>query len=268
MSRKGVRWVFNWAEWQPTENELARAVACVQPEEKSRIGRFVFRKDARASLVGRLLMRRFVHECTGAPYQKMSLVRNDLGKPTVKDLPVSFNASHQGAYTVLAGEPGNLDIGVDVMNVNYTGKSLSEFFRLMRRNFADHEWEEIDEGATEKERAATFYRHWALKESYVKALGVGITIDLGDICFRTKSGLRVGEVVRDTTLFVGGKRQYWTFEESMLDEKHCASVALKEAAEGRVFEKVDPGELLKCDPICAEDPGFCRAYFEKDESPW
>jgi phosphopantetheinyl transferase len=56
------------------------------------------------------------------------------------DPTILFNVSHQGDLAVLAGVtgclPGHL-LGVDVMKFEYCGgKTLSEFFRIMARNFS------------------------------------------------------------------------------------------------------------------------------------
>jgi len=100
-----IRWAFNWKEWNPSEREFEHAISCIQSDEKERLKRFVFRKDVRASLVGRLLMRKFVNEYANLLYDKIIFVRDEHNKPILKDNStiVSFNVSHQGSYTVLAG---------------------------------------------------------------------------------------------------------------------------------------------------------------------
>jgi hypothetical protein len=56
------------------------------------------------------------------------------------DPSILFNVSHQGDLAVLAGVTGCLpghSLGVDVMKFEYSGgKTLSEFFRIMTRNFS------------------------------------------------------------------------------------------------------------------------------------
>lgn len=47
----GVRWAFPCAAWRPRRREWLLAARLVQPEEKDRIGRFVFARDAKAALV-------------------------------------------------------------------------------------------------------------------------------------------------------------------------------------------------------------------------
>lgn len=47
----GVRWAFPCAAWRPRREEWLLAARLVQPEEKERIGRFVYARDAKAALV-------------------------------------------------------------------------------------------------------------------------------------------------------------------------------------------------------------------------
>lgn len=273
-----IRWAFNWKEWNPSQREFEHAISCVQSEEKSRLGKFVFRKDARASLVGRLLMRKFVSEYAHLPYDRITFVRDEHGRPVLRDdsAAVSFNVSHQGSYTVLAGEVRNVKLGVDVMELQYNGgKSIAEFFRIMNRNFTAAEWEEIrgsPPGKTEIEQISMFCRHWALKESYVKALGVGIVIDLKSIDFRTNSELSENAVTTDTALYVDGIKQKWLFEESLLDSRHCVAVALQETENSfrnrNAFEIIDYAKLMaNAVPLFPTDSQYATQYFAKSERP-
>lgn len=274
-----IRWAFNWKEWNPCEREFEYAISCVQSDEKTRLGKFVFRKDVRASLAGRLLMRKFVNEYTDLPYDKIVFVRDEHNKPVLKDnsAAVSFNVSHQGSYTVLAGEIRDVRLGVDVMAFEYTGgKSVSEFFRIMNRNFSSAEWDEIRGSASEKsetEQMSMFYRHWALKESYVKALGVGVVVDLKSIDFRTNSELSEDSIATDTILYIDGIKQDWSFEETLLDSQHCVAVALQENDDSlrlrnTMFEIVNFDKLVAhAVPLFPLDSQYTAQYFAKSEKP-
>lgn len=273
-----IRWAFNWKEWNPSEREFEYAISCVQNDEKAKLGRFVFRKDVRASLVGKLLIRKFVNEYTNIPYDKIVFVTNEHNKPILKDnSTVSFNVSHHGSYTVLAGEIRDVKLGVDIMSLKYTGgKSLSEFFRIMNSNFSLPEWKEIRGFASEKsetEQISMFYRHWTLKESYVKALGVGIVIDLRNIDFRTNSELSQDSVTTDTILYINGVKQNWLFEETLLDSQHCVAVALQEDGNSlrscnTMFEIMNYDKLIAhAVPFFPLDPQYTAQYFAKSEQP-
>lgn len=227
-----VRWAFNASAWKPSEQEILLASSCVQPEEKHRISRFFFQDDAKSSLIGRLMMRKFVHLSTSIPYEDIKLGRDGHGKPYLMgagDMPLSFNVSHQGDYVVLAGS-ANHNIGIDIMKIEPpANKDVPEFFRLMNKQFSHHEWETIRSFPTEMEQVACFYRLWCLKESYVKNTGFGITVPLHEISFDVKTmKLEVGKFVKDTTLYERGVlKRDWVFEETLLDDKHAVAVSIQ-----------------------------------------
>lgn len=273
---QSVRWAFNWKEWSPSEEDFAHAISCVQLEEKERLGRFVFRKDVRASLVGRLMMRKFAGEYGRVPYNCVALARDENNKPVLRDASsgLSFNVSHQGNYTVLAGETRDVKLGVDVMKLEYAGgKRVSEFFRIMGRNFSASEWEEIKRPSVESEKISMFCRHWALKESYVKATGTGITVDLRTIDFKTNSIVTDKSITSDTILYINGTKQDWLFEESLLDSEHCVAVALQEnggrpRAQSNLFRIISSNELFAdAVPLFPIDSEYTEKYFGKEEAP-
>ncbi|XP_020711561.2 L-aminoadipate-semialdehyde dehydrogenase-phosphopantetheinyl transferase [Athalia rosae] len=277
MAKSGVRWAFNWHQWNPSEAEFARSISCIQVEEKERIGRFVFKKDARASLVGRLLIRKFLNEYGGIPYDKIELSRDEKGRPNLKggNKSLNFNVSHQGNYTVFAGEVrNNLLLGVDVMKLEYSGgKNLSEYFRIMSKIFSPSEWVTIrgNESMSESDKVAMFCRHWSLKESYTKAVGEGITIDLSRIVFKVNSDLVAGSLIKDTELYVDGIKQSWLFEESLIDSNHCVAVALQEnkcapKSDNIKFEEINYEKLMENSvSLHSVDIEYCKEYFSKSE---
>ncbi|XP_046386724.1 L-aminoadipate-semialdehyde dehydrogenase-phosphopantetheinyl transferase [Ischnura elegans] len=288
-----VRWAFDFASWKPTESEIVKVFRCIQGEEKERIGRFVYKKDAKASLIGRLMMRKYVSQCTGIRYDEIRIARDDSGKPFLandslgQDLLPFFNVSHQGNFTVLAGEFGKrseMKLGVDVMKLEYTGgKGIAEFFRIMNRQFSKNEWETIKKvgeyGGTTKEKdewmLRMFCRNWCLKESYVKATGTGITVDLQKISFKVASDiLSSSYITKDSTVCVNGQvLKDWNFEESLLNDEHCVAVAVCRKGEAsnlgsNVFKQVDLNELLLGSiPIADPDLKFSKEFIMKEEKP-
>ncbi|KAM7286804.1 L-aminoadipate-semialdehyde dehydrogenase-phosphopantetheinyl transferase isoform X5 [Ixodes scapularis] len=195
MNGKSVRWAFNFMAWKPTQEEWLFATRCVQSEEKCRIDKFVYSKDAKSSMVGddnfigRLLLRKCISECLEIPYEALRLGRTENNRPVVEDpdiqehMPFDFNVSHQGDFSVLAADHYS-KVGVDVMKIEYSGgKTVGEFFSLMRRQFTPGEWRFIEGPGTERDLLRRFYRLWSLKESFVKAEGVGLGIDLQRLNF-------------------------------------------------------------------------------------
>ncbi|KAK9892626.1 hypothetical protein WA026_021005 [Henosepilachna vigintioctopunctata] len=274
MVEKHVCWAFKISKWNPTFGEMLNCTSYIQQEEKERLGRFVYKNDFKSSLVGRLLMRKFVSENFVVPYNDVIFSRNERGKPIVIKPHLegaNFNVSHHGDFVVLVGSQGKKFLGVDVMKIEYKGgKRLSEYFRLMCRQFSSYEWESIKQGS-EEEQIRMFYRHWCLKESYVKAIGVGITVDLQNISFsiHTKD-LSQNRIVNDTTLYLNGKRQNWEFHEMLLDRDHCAAIAMSGSDNEMIlFEEITiqdlKGLLEGPVPILERDVQYCNSYFNKLE---
>jgi hypothetical protein len=74
----------------------SQAAATIQPEEKERIGRFVFAVDAKLAMGGRLLIRRAVCDVVGVDNRDVVLTRSKERKPFLKEprywyLPVPYH---------------------------------------------------------------------------------------------------------------------------------------------------------------------------------
>ncbi|KAJ8410816.1 hypothetical protein AAFF_G00187730 [Aldrovandia affinis] len=232
---ESVRWAFRCGAWTPSRTEWLFAARCVQAEERERIGQFVFAKDAKSAMAGRLLMRKLISERVGIPWDQIHLERTAKGKPFLADPPCSsaghrwsFNVSHQGGFAVLAAEQGR-QVGVDVMKTTMPGSStISEFFRIMRRQFTDHEWMTIRASGPEWTQLDMFHRHWALKESFIKAIGTGLGFDLQRVEFHIlPAQMQEGQVYRGTRMHLDSEEEEdWVFEECLLDAQHHVAVAM------------------------------------------
>ncbi|XP_069747326.1 L-aminoadipate-semialdehyde dehydrogenase-phosphopantetheinyl transferase [Narcine bancroftii] len=288
---EGVRWAFGSGRWRPSSADWSLAARCVQDEERQRIGRFVFAKDAKAAMSGRLLIRKLVTEKLKIPWNEIQLKRTTKGKPFLANPAMNiipnfnFNISHQGDYTVLAAEP-NLQVGVDIMKTDFPGStSVKEFFRIMNRQFTDYEWNTINMAGDEWAQLDMFYRHWALKESFIKAVGVGVAFDLQRIEFHVLPlHLQEGQVYKETALFLDGEQEEdWAFEETMLDDSHHVAVALgkqdicgkypAQVQETNGQERLQFVHLTFQDLISSaiamgpEDPMYWKNFKAKEEKP-
>lgn len=266
-----ARWAFNFNSWRPSLDELRIATSCIQIEEKERLSKFIFREDFNASLIGRLLMRKFVKKATKLDYDCIKFERDCHGKPFLSDSIIDFNVSHQGSYSVLAGCLNEeTKIGVDVMKIEYSGgKKLSEFFRLMNRNFSRDEWIYINNRENDLSKIEAFMRNWCLKESYVKNIGVGITINLEKISFDIKTDVLSQKPISNTILKVDDVlMKDWTFEESLIDNDHCVAVSLKSPNKCNSineFEIIDFKEVIAdYKSILPIDDEYCQQIIKKE----
>jgi len=248
-----IRWAFNFGAWEPLEAEWCKAIQSVQREEKERIQKFRYRADAKASLAGRIMLRKFLSSVSEVKMKDLILTRTSRGKPVLESSHCDwdYNVSHSGDWTVLAASKDG-KVGVDVMKTK-DGRidRLEEFFRLMQRQFTAAEWANILAGDSESAQLFTFYRHWALKESYVKAVGSGLGINLQTLEFQPIGTPCEGTVICDTTIKIDGARDdRWKFEETLLDDDHVVGVALSDAkSESQPFCKLNIGDILS-EPNC------------------
>uniref|UniRef100_A0A8C6TWQ1 L-aminoadipate-semialdehyde dehydrogenase-phosphopantetheinyl transferase n=1 Tax=Neogobius melanostomus TaxID=47308 RepID=A0A8C6TWQ1_9GOBI len=281
-----VRWAFRCGSWTPTRSEWLFASRCVQPEEKARIGEFVFTKDAKSAMAGRLLLRKFVCEKMTIPWSHIRLERTPRGKPylasplQVGSAPVtwSFNVSHQGDYALLAAEQG-VQVGVDIMKTVRPGSSsVPEFFRIMTRQFTAYEWSVIQSAGSERQQLAAFYRHWALKESFIKAIGTGLGFNLQRVEFHVSpETLTQSQPVRQTTMHLDEEEQDdWVFEECLLDDDHHVAVALGTDSSPLPaplpppcpFTLLSFSDLIgSASPLTDEDPSYWQSFSAKADGP-
>ena len=222
-------WAFNIKKWKPSEAEWCRAIQLIQSEEKERIEKFRYRDDMISSLIGRLFLRGFAAQTLGHNNNsKIRLIRTERGKPVLETLcGWDYNVSHAGDWVVFAaGE--SCQVGLDVMKMTDSRiDRLDEFFRIMDRQFTEAEWTCIrGERRNEEEQLARFFRNWTLKESYVKAIGTGLNVDLRSLNFIVVENLTPsGASISTTKLENCGELSSWSFEESVLNGDHVVCFA-------------------------------------------
>lgn len=112
----------------------------------------------------------------GIDYNKNSqVVKNKLGKPSLADFPhVHYNLTH--ADGIAACIVSKNHCGIDAEKI----RSYRE--NVVRRVFSDAE-KAMFESAPQEQRNRLFFRLWTLKESYVKAIGIGVSYPMNAVEF-------------------------------------------------------------------------------------
>jgi 4'-phosphopantetheinyl transferase len=143
----------------------------VSEERRGQASRFVHLADAYRSVLGEALTRVTLSKSTGLNPEELSFPRNKYGKPSLTPYPnVQFNVSHSGDWIALISG-GNVDLGVDVEKIAPIDMKIAErFFSLTESKFLAAEPAEM--------QLETFYRLWTLKESYIKTVGMGLSMPL------------------------------------------------------------------------------------------
>ncbi len=151
--------------------------ALLSDEEQARQRRFHFEKDRHRYLVTRALVRSTLSRYAGLAPLDWRFETNAYGKPSIAhDSPelrrLSFNLSHTDECVVLA-VADRLALGVDVE------KAVPRFSvqDLAQRFFAPSEAQDLMSLPPAQE-SRRFFEYWTLKEAYIKARGMGLSIPL------------------------------------------------------------------------------------------
>lgn len=103
------------------------------------------------------------------------LTKNDMGKPALAEHPeIHFNLSH--AKGISACITADRECGIDCEQIREYRPNVA------KRAFSASE-RELLESLPEDKRDIMFTRLWTLKESYVKAIGTGISYPLDTVGF-------------------------------------------------------------------------------------
>lgn len=141
-----------------------------QASDKRRPALCVYGKDIHSKAIVNLGVSAVLDEALreyGLREKTVEIECGKYGKPRLKEYKdIHFNISHSGKYVMCAA--ANVPVGADVQE-NLGSKNI-----IAKRFFSREEYERIIACADDNEAAKLFYRYWTLKESYVKALGVGI----------------------------------------------------------------------------------------------
>jgi 4'-phosphopantetheinyl transferase len=145
------------------------------PEETERYGRFVFENDQRQFLVTRALERDVLSRYLGVEPAALGFTRNEYGKPALAEpsgCPITYSLSHTQGLSVCAVAFKQM-IGVDVESFQRTPSHQD----IAKRFFAASE-NAFLHNVDEARKCTEFLKLWTLKEAFIKARGLGLSIPL------------------------------------------------------------------------------------------
>jgi 4'-phosphopantetheinyl transferase len=132
------------------------------------------------TVAGELLARYSVGQYLGKPDQEINLEFGEKGKPHIGNLEnTHFNISHSGHYVVCA--VAHAEIGIDVERIRKVNLRIAERF------FSPSEIDDLM-ACDEETRMQYFITLWTIKESYLKAIGRGLTQHLNSFTIVRNNG--------------------------------------------------------------------------------
>ena len=148
-------------------------------KRQKKIDRLTNRQDKILSLAAECLLA-FATKEFGL--ENILIKEDENGKPYIEDADVCFNLSHSGKRVMCA--IGRHEVGCDVQKIKSADIKLAERF------FAKSEYESIMK-EKEDDRQKLFFRFWTLKESFAKAVGLGLKMPFNSFCIELLNGVRV-----------------------------------------------------------------------------
>ena len=149
---------------------LDRFRRTLAPEELDRAGRFRFERLQRHFVASRGFLRYVLARYVAAEPEEIRFAYNYYGKPSlVGERSLQFNMSHSHEVAIVA-VTRDAAVGVDVEHIRADFASEE----IATRFFSRVEVETFS-ALQKEERVAAFFRCWARKEAYIKAIGKGLS---------------------------------------------------------------------------------------------
>lgn len=231
--------------WWPLDSSSAeplarRGVAQLSADELARYHRYLVPHAAHTFLAARVFLRSVLSAyCDIAPAD-WHFETNPWGRPRIAmpNAPagLSFNLSHKpGCVACLIGHGRAL--GVDVED---TAANRPHVLELAERFFSPSEAAELNALPVERQ-FDRFYEFWTLKESYIKARGMGLSLGLSRFSFSPEgstASIRFDRGFRDDPAA-------WDFQLFHPDGQHVIATAVERLSESPLtVETRDAAELM------------------------
>jgi 4'-phosphopantetheinyl transferase len=229
--------------------------------EQARMARLHFPEGRHLFGVSHTLVRTTLSRYSEIPPGEWRFVKNAHGKPSIDpDLdssPLRFSLTHTRGLAVVAVTE-SADVGVDVERADRIVDAAS----LSSRFFSPEEAAVLQEMSPDRLRER-FFLYWTLKESYIKARGLGLSLPLASFSFHL-----AGECPFRIK-FSGDDRDpgEWRFAVLRPLPQYVAAVGVVPARPGpvriRCFHTLPSGEIS---PLSLETVGLSPGV-EMNESP-
>jgi 4'-phosphopantetheinyl transferase len=209
---------------QLTEPRLLEAYrALLSPQERERHQRFHFEKHRHQYLVSHALVRLTLSRYAPVAPEAWTFTTNTYGRPEVvgEGSPrLRFNLTHTDGMAIVAVML-DADVGVDVEDTLRPGETVG----LAHRYFAPAESSALLALPVERQRER-FFEYWTLKEAYIKARGMGLSLPLEQFAFELQPG-RSPRISFDPQL--QDEPEAWQFFQLRPSARNLAALAVRRA---------------------------------------
>jgi 4'-phosphopantetheinyl transferase len=234
------------------DNELLSAYKqLMSEEERVQQQRFHFAKHRHQYLITRALVRTTLSRYAERAPGEWEFEKNQYGRPEIKDSeglpPLRFNLSHTDGL-ILCGVVLQQDIGVDVEDIERKGAPLE----IADRFFSAQEVQDLYQ-VPETEKRSRFFNYWTLKESYIKARGMGLSLPLEQFSFHIAHDEKLRISFAPQLQDDPSQWQFWLLQAT---QHHQAAISLRRD-ESVAYQL----SLKKVVPLKEEQAFFCPVLY-------
>jgi 4'-phosphopantetheinyl transferase len=217
------------------EDDCTRAMDILSGEERARAARFVFARDRLMFVAAHAMLRQALSGYEGVRPDAWTFDQVANGKPVLgarhQGIDLTFNLAHTHGVVACAIARG-VDVGVDVEAVTSRVHALD----IATRFFAPAEVEALRACEAER-RDVRFIEIWTLKESYIKALGEGLSHPLATFAFAFDEAASCRFAAA-----APADRDAWHFELFAPTSAHRMAVAVRRGGTAHAITAWDDGD--------------------------
>ena len=187
-------------------------------EEKNKYHKFYFEKDRRLYLLSHGMLRLVLSQYLSCSTQALKFNTNQYGKPYLLDYPeCQFNLSHsKQAVALVINQGADLSLGVDIECFQDRGKIIN-----LATNFFSKQECMLLNKYPNSEKNEIFFKLWTLKESYIKAIGKGLSINLNSFSFNEiDENIKIKHYANEAT-------NYWLFSQKKVYDEYFLALAIR-----------------------------------------
>ena len=211
----------------------ASAEALLDYAEQQRANLFKFPRDRVLYVSSHVFLRQVLSRYAVVLPKDWQFLVNTYGKPAIADPDyhwLHFNLSHTSGMVACA-VANQRQVGVDV---EYCRRRI-DVAMLSQHAFSALEAADVLSAASQEEQEQRFFKYWTLKEAYIKAKGMGLSMPLQQFSM-VKTAKQTWRLA-----FAPGFQdpgEDWQFGEKRLDQDHYLAYCVQKQYAGEVLQEV------------------------------
>lgn len=158
-----------------------KLISLLPSEKQEKYAGYKHNDNLQRSLLGELMCRKILAEKLKIKPEQLILQSGEKGKPFIENQKLQFNISHSGRWVVAAFS--EKEVGIDIELIREPN------YEVAKRFYSKAEIQQLNSVTDNNAKRDFFFDLWTLKESYLKAIGTGLTKSLSSftIDIRTNS---------------------------------------------------------------------------------